>query len=178
MAVLLPESRSAKRPEFDPLGILTASAGFVGLIYGFIQAGKKGWGDTGALSFIIAGLVVLVVFVLWERWFSRRPNSQPAVDPSLFRSASYTWGTILVAMAFLLCIAFCMLHLSTSKQSLRRMPIGSGLRLLPLIGGLLVGAILSQRIASGIGRNITVASGFLLMAIGSIHRGQHYCNKQ
>ena len=164
--VLFPESRSAKRLRFDPLGILTAIAGFVGLIYGFIQAGKKGWGDTGSLSLIIASLVVLVVFVLWERWFSKRPNSQPAVDPSLFRSASYTWGTILVAIAFFTFYSILYVAPQYFQAILATNALGSGLRLLPLIGGLMVGAILSQRIASGIGRNITVAAGFVLMVIG------------
>jgi DHA2 family multidrug resistance protein-like MFS transporter len=164
--VLLPESRSAKRPQFDPLGILTAGAGLVGLIYGLIQAGQYGWGDTGALSFIAAGLVVLAVFALWERWLSKRPNSQPAVNPSLFRSASYTWGTILLAVAFF--TFYSMLYVAPQyfQAIMATDALGSGLRLLPLIGGLLVGAILSQRIASGVGRKITVASGFLLMTVG------------
>ena len=164
--VLLPESRSVKRLRFDPLGILTAIAGFVGLIYGFIQAGKKGWGDTGTLSIIITSLIILVVFTLWERRFSKQPNSQPAVDPTLFRSASYTWGTILVAIVFIPFYSILYIAPQYFQAILATDAFGSGLRLLPLIGGLLVGAILSQRIASGIGRKITVASGFVLMAIG------------
>ena len=166
VAVLLPESRSAKRPKFDPVGILTASAGLVGLIYGFIQAGQKGWGNAGALAFIITGMVVLVVFVLWERWFCRRSNSQPAVDPGLFRSASFTWGTILVATGFVAMYGILFVAPQYFQAILATNAIGSGLRLLPLIGGLLVGAVLSGRIATSAGRKVTVASGFLLMAAG------------
>lgn len=164
--ILLPESRSVKRLRFDPLGILIFIVGFVGLIYGFIEAGKKGWGDTGTLSLIIASLVILAIFVLWERWFSKRSNSQPAVDPSLFRSASYTWGAILIAIAFFTFYSLLYVAPQYFQAILSTDAFGSGLHLLPLIGGLMVGAILSQRIATGLGRNITVVLGFGLMAIG------------
>jgi MFS transporter, DHA2 family, multidrug resistance protein len=44
--------------------------------------------------------------------------------------------------------------------------MGSGLRLLPLIGGLAVGAGLADRIAARAGAKLTVAAGFLLLAAG------------
>jgi hypothetical protein len=44
--------------------------------------------------------------------------------------------------------------------------MGSGLRLLPLIGGLAVGASVADRIAARAGARLTVASGFALLAVG------------
>jgi DHA2 family multidrug resistance protein-like MFS transporter len=44
--------------------------------------------------------------------------------------------------------------------------MGSGLRLLPLIGGLAVGASVADRIAARAGARATVASGFALMVVG------------
>jgi MFS transporter, DHA2 family, multidrug resistance protein len=44
--------------------------------------------------------------------------------------------------------------------------MGSGLRLLPLIGGLAVGASVADRIAARAGAQLTVASGFALLAVG------------
>jgi len=44
--------------------------------------------------------------------------------------------------------------------------MGSGLRLLPLIGGLLVGAGVASQLAKGVGASITVALGFVVMAAG------------
>jgi hypothetical protein len=44
--------------------------------------------------------------------------------------------------------------------------MGSGLRLLPLIGGLVLGAVPANVIARGLGAKITVAAGFALLVAG------------
>jgi len=44
--------------------------------------------------------------------------------------------------------------------------MGSGLRLLPLIGGLAVGAGVADRVAARAGAKLTVAAGFVLLAAG------------
>jgi hypothetical protein len=44
--------------------------------------------------------------------------------------------------------------------------MGSGVRLLPLIGGLAAGASLADRIAARAGARLTVAAGFALLAVG------------
>ena len=92
----LPESRATKRPRFDFPGIVISSAGLTALTFGFIRAGQDGWTDTAALATIVAGLAILAGFVWWERFAARRSGSQPLVDLSLFRVASFRWGTILM----------------------------------------------------------------------------------
>src|ERR1700727_2180942 len=59
VAVLLPESRSERRPSLDVLGVVLSSVGLAGLTYGFIRAGQAGWTDSLALSTMGAGVVVL-----------------------------------------------------------------------------------------------------------------------
>src|SRR6266496_2571429 len=76
-AAWLPESRASERPALDRTGVLLSSAGLAVLVYGVIQAGQDGWGDTRALTGMLFGALVLVGFVLWERRLSRRPAGQP-----------------------------------------------------------------------------------------------------
>src|ERR1700685_4107563 len=95
VVLLMPESRSQHRPRLDLVGVVVSSAGLVALVYGFIKAGEDGWRDAAALATIVAGVVVLIAFVAWERRVSRRPGGQPLVQLSLFKSAGFTWGTIL-----------------------------------------------------------------------------------
>ena len=64
---LMPESRSRQRPRMDYTGVLLAGLGLTALTYGFIKAGQKGWGDATSLATIAAGVVLLAVFVAWER---------------------------------------------------------------------------------------------------------------
>jgi DHA2 family multidrug resistance protein-like MFS transporter len=147
--VLLPESRSEQRLRLDAGGVLLSSAGLAGLTYGFIEAGQKGWTDTAALTAIVAGVVVLAVFVAWERWLTRRAGSvRPLIELRLFRSAQFTWGTTLATLVSfaMFGIFFAMPQYFQEVQGANAM--GSGLRLLPMIGGLVVGMISSTRLAS------------------------------
>jgi EmrB/QacA subfamily drug resistance transporter len=164
--LLLPESRSASRAGLDPVGVLASSAGLAVLVYGVIQAGQHGWGDTSALAAMVAGALLLVGFVCWERRLGRRPDGQPLVDLGLFRSTSFTWGTILASVGIFALFGVLFTAPQYFQAILGTDAMGSGLRLLPLIGGLAVGASVADRIAARAGAKLTVASGFALLAAG------------
>src|SRR5215471_18908029 len=51
---LVPESRAAQRPGFDGIGLLASTAGLVGLAYGFVEAGQRGWTDAAVVGPIAA----------------------------------------------------------------------------------------------------------------------------
>jgi MFS transporter, DHA2 family, multidrug resistance protein len=162
----LPESRSATRPGLDWVGMLASSAGLAVLVYGVIQAGQNGWGDPVALASMLAGAILLVAFGLWERRLGRRPAGQPLVDLGLFGSRSFTWGTILAAVGIFALFGVLFTAPQYFQAILGTDAMGSGLRLLPLIGGLAVGASMADRIAARAGAKLTVAVGFGLLAAG------------
>ncbi len=164
---LVPESRASERPGLDLVGVAASSAGLVAVTYGVIEAGRNGWRNPGGLSWLIAGMLVLVGFVAWERRLGRR-GGQPLVDLGLFRSDSFTWGVILAAMGILAMIGVLFTMPQYFQGVLGTTAMGSGLRLLPLIGGLVVGAVPADRIAARIGSKVTVAAGFALLATGLI----------
>jgi EmrB/QacA subfamily drug resistance transporter len=177
-ALLVPESRAAHRPGIDTVGIAASAAGLVSLTYGFIAAGQYGWGSRSAVLPIIAGLVLLAGFFLFERGLGRRPGGEPLVDPKLFASPSYTWGVILVAVAVLAMIGVLFTMPQYFQGVLGDDAMGSGLRLLPLIGGLIAGAVPADRVARLIGAKLATAAGFAVLAIGlllgamtSVHSG-------
>ena len=173
VALLLPESRSEQRPGVDVLGVVLSSAGLAGLTYGFIRAGQEGWTDALALAAILAGAVVLAVFVAWERWLTGRGGTvRPLVELRLFRSPGFTWGTTLATLVSfaMFGIFFAMPQYFQEVQGANAM--GSGLRLLPMIGGLVVGMIGGTRLASprpGRGPAASakglVTVGFTIMAV-------------
>lgn len=165
---LIPETRAPARPGLDPLGVVVSTAGLVGLTYGMIEAGRNGWGDASALIPMIAGLVMLLGFFFWERRLTRRPGGQPLMDLSLFRSAAFTWGVVLMAILVLAMIGalFTMPQYFQGVQGTDAM--GSGLRLLPLIGGLVAGAVPADRFARLLGAKIMAALGFTLLVAGML----------
>ncbi|HEX7950027.1 MAG TPA: MFS transporter [Candidatus Limnocylindrales bacterium] len=162
----MPASRAARSPGFDVGGVLLSAAGLAALMYGIIEAGDEGWDDATAIAFMVGGLLILVLFALWEWWFTARPRGTTLLDLSLFRSRSFTWGTLLTAFGLfgLYGVLFVLPQYSQAIMSLD--PQGSGLRLLPVIGGLVVGAVPAHRLAARIGAKITVAIGFAVLAIG------------
>ena len=136
-AILVPDSRAAHPPGLDPIGIMLSVAGLVGVTYGLIEAGEYGWSNLGAWLLITGGLVVIVGFFIWERLLNRRPDGQPLLDLALFRSKAYLWGVVLAAVAILAMFGVLFTLPQYFQGVLGTTAMGSGVRLLPLIGGLL-----------------------------------------
>jgi EmrB/QacA subfamily drug resistance transporter len=165
---LVPESRSAKRPGIDLVGVVLSSAGLVALMYGVVEAGNDGWGSASAIEPVVAGLAVLAVFVLWERRLTAQPDGEPLIDLSLFRSRSFTWGVLLTSLG-VFGLFGVLFGLPQYFQAILGVdPQGSGLRLLPAVGGLIVGAVTADRVTSRIGAKLTVAIGFAVVVVGSV----------
>ena len=173
---LMPESRGQSRFSIDALGVLISSAGLVSLTYGLIRASDTGWSDPAAITTIVAGVVVLAAFVAWERVIGRT-HTLPLVDLELFRSPGFTWGTTLSTMVSfaLFGLTFAMPQFFLDVKGFDS--LGSGIRMLPMIGGLAVGLAVGQRlqtprrsragVAAGgppVSARIIGATGFAIMA--------------
>lgn len=163
---LVPESRAAQRPGLDLAGVAVSAAGLVVLTYGLIQAGQDGWADTGALALMIAGVALLAGFFAWERRLTRRPGGQPLLDLSLFGSASFTWGVILAVVPILAMLGILFTMPQYFQGVLGVNAMGSGLRLLPLVAGLLAGAVPASLVVRLVGAKVAVTAGFALLAAG------------
>jgi MFS transporter, DHA2 family, multidrug resistance protein len=177
VAFLMPESRSQAKPRLDAIGVVISGLGLTALTYGFIQAGENGWGDATSLATILAGVVLLVAFVGWERRV-RAGSGQPLVELSLFNSAGFTWGTLLSTLVSfaLFGILFAMPLYFQDVRGLDA--LGSGVRLLPMIGGMVVGMVGGSRLqnprkgpdgqlmAPAVTVKALVAVGYLVMATG------------
>ncbi len=166
VSLLVPESRVPRRPGLDLVGIASSVVGLSALTYGLIEAGQHGWGGASAILAIVGGIGVLVAFYLWERRLSQRPGGDPLLDLELFRLPSFTWGVILAAFAIMAMIGVLFTLPQFFQGVLGTNAMGSGLRLLPLIGGLIAGAVPADRLARAIGSKLTVAGGFALLSLG------------
>jgi DHA2 family multidrug resistance protein-like MFS transporter len=161
VVVLLPESRSSIRQPLDLAGMLLSAGGLALLTYGVIGAGDQGWSDRLALTEMLGGALALAAFVLWERRVA-----VPLVDLHLFRSRDFAWGSSLSSI-----VSFVMFGLLFAVplyfQVVRGTDAqGSGIRLLPLIGGLLAGGAFADRLAARAGVRAIAGLGFALLAAG------------
>ncbi len=155
----VPESHGDRSRRFDAVGVLLSAAGLISLTYGIIEAGNRGWTDTRSIVTMVGGAVALGLFVLWQR-----RTRTPLVDLALFRSRAFTGGTVLATLA-----SFAMLGLLFALPQYYSAvggenAFGSGIRLLPIIGGLLLGARTAEKIAARVGSRVVIAAGMFLMA--------------
>jgi Na+/melibiose symporter-like transporter len=158
--VLLPESRSPERPALDPVGVATSSAGLAVLTFGMVKAGQDGWGSAGALGGIIGGLALLAVFGLWEK----TRGTRALIDLTLFANKRFLWGTIIAGLGIFAFFGLMFAAPQYFQAVLGTDVMGSGVRLLPLLGGMMVGAGSADRIAAKAGAKVTVTLGFLILA--------------
>ncbi len=176
VVLLMPESYGARTTSFDIPGIALSSLGLASLTYGFIKAGQDGWGDTTAVVTMVAGAVLLVAFVAWERWITRR-GGQPLIQLALFRSAGFTWGTVLTTFVSFAMFGILFAMPQYFQEVLGFDSFGSGLRILPLIGGMVLGMLAGTRLqtarkaadgepakAAPLGARPLVTAGFAVMA--------------
>jgi DHA2 family multidrug resistance protein-like MFS transporter len=166
VVALVGESRASARPGLDFVGVVASAAGLVILTYGLIKAGQEGWGNIDALVMMVGGVALLVGFFAWERRLTARPGGQPLLDLSLFGSASFTWGVILAMFPILAMLGILFTMPQYFQGVLGTNAMGSGLRLLPLVAGLMVGAIPAARVVRLVGAKVAVAAGFVLLAVG------------
>ncbi|WP_249644143.1 MFS transporter [Nocardia sputi] len=165
VAALVPESRSPHRFRMDLPGVVLSVAGMLGLTYGFIRVGEKGWGDGPAWAIIAAGVLLIGVFLAWQR-----RTAHPLIDLGLFAAPGFRSG-----VAFSIVVNFAMFGMFfTVPQYFQAVlgvdALGSGLRLLPLIGGIVVGSRLVDKALVKLGIRVVITTGFALLA-GSLMLG-------
>ena len=165
IAMLMPESRSTENPGLDVLGLATSAAGLAALMYGLIQAGAGGW-DAGAIVPIGVALVLLAAFVVCESRLARRPGGKPLVDISLFRSRAFSFGVILTGLAVFGLFGSLFTLPQYFQAVMGTDSQGSGIRLLPLILGMVVGALPADRVAGRLGQRLTITLAFVVLAGG------------
>src|SRR4051794_4393234 len=82
----VPESRDAAvSGRLDLVGALLVTGGLTGLTYGLIEGPERGWSSPLILTALVAGVVLLVGFVVWE---GRTAN--PMLPLGLFSSRQFS----------------------------------------------------------------------------------------
>jgi EmrB/QacA subfamily drug resistance transporter len=161
VTVLVPESRSAHRPAIDWLGIVLSSAGLATLVYGVTRAGESSWTDGVTIVFLALAVVLIAGFLVWQR-----RNREPLIELRLFRERVFTGGAVLLTVSVFAIFGL----LFTMPQYFQGInssdALHTGLKLLPFIGGMTVGAKLAEPVESRIGTRLVVMTGFVVMAAG------------
>jgi predicted MFS family arabinose efflux permease len=165
--VLLPESRNPAAPPLDALGALLSPAAVTCLVWGFINGPERGW---TALStwLLLAGSAVLLAAFLTRG----RRSADPVIDPALFADKRFTWGTAATIAVSVALYGILFVFPQYLQSVAGDDPASAGLRLLPMMGGLLVAGGVAGQAVRAAGTRLTVAAGLALLAGGLVMLSQ------
>ncbi len=157
--------RDGDRPErvrLDVPGTITVVLGLVGIVYGLGNAASKGWTDVWTLGAVSAGVVLVVVFV-----FIERRAAHPLLPLGVLLDRNRGTAYLAVGISGIGSFAVFLFLTYYLEDTLRFTPIQTGIAFLPMVGMLIVGAVVSgAALMPRTGPRPIVPTGCLLAAIG------------
>jgi EmrB/QacA subfamily drug resistance transporter len=169
-ARFLRESHRTARLRLDVIGLLTGVPAVLALMYAVDRSTDLGWSSPLVISLLVASAVLMGTFVLRQL-----RTSEPLLQLSLFRDHTFSWA---MALSFVVVTAMfgTMLLLPLYLQEVHGYDaIETGLLLLPQAAMAAVSMPLGGFLTDRIGPKWVVATGMVLLTIGSVLLAQiHY----
>ncbi|MCL6454507.1 MAG: DHA2 family efflux MFS transporter permease subunit [Alicyclobacillus sp.] len=114
------------RPSFDAWGFITSTIGFGALLYGFSEAGNKGWGAGPVRLGLIVGVIFIVLFVVRELTAAR-----PMLNLRVFRYGMFSLSAAVSSVVNMAMFGGALLTPIYIQNVRGFTPLESGLLLLP-----------------------------------------------
>jgi len=156
----IPDTRDDQPRKLDIIGNLLSLAGLATLIYGLVTGGSRGWTDAQVLATISASVLLIALFIFWEK-----RTSHPLLELSFFRNPQFSTGIgILIIIG--LALNGVIYVLTYYMQFVRGYdPLGAGLRFVPFAIGMLFGSVMANGFVRRLGVKPVMATGFFGAAI-------------
>jgi EmrB/QacA subfamily drug resistance transporter len=161
---LLVNQAHPQRPRIDVPGVLVASAGLFGVVYGFSNAETHSWTAPVTIIALVASVVLLSAFVLIER---RTEHPLLPLHVVWDRARGGAYASIALAgsgvFGVFLFLTFYM------QQNLGLSPLTTGLAFLPMTGMIVVTATTVQtRVLPRTGAKPLITAGMILGIIAMV----------
>lgn len=160
LVATLPATAAQPHLSVDLIGAVLAAGSLIALTYGLIQSGDHGWTSAPTLVPLLVGVVLGVLLFARLR---RAPS--PLIELDLFDPPQFRWGVIMATVASLIMMVTIYIVPQYAQVTTDTDALGLGLRLLPLIGGLVLTVPLGEAVVRARGYRLVVATGFVVMAI-------------
>lgn len=159
---LLPESRDPATPKVDPVSTALTVLGLGVLIYGIIEGPEKGWGDALVVGSFAAAVVLLGALVLRER---RSPR--PMLDLSLLSHRGFLTNTLIATFGMFVLSGLLFVLPQYLQAVLGTDALGTGVRMIPVMAGMLVAARLAQPLVDRFGARSVVCVALVVLAFAA-----------
>ena len=155
------ESKAQGNRTYDIPGVITATAGLFSLTYGFNRAATSGWSDSLTISFLVAAIVLLIIFVIIESKVAN-PMMPLRVVTERNRGGSYL-GSLVVGAGLFSMFLFLGLYL---QVILGYSPLKSGFAFLPFTAGIIVFAGIASQLLPKVGPKPLMIPGLIASSLG------------
>jgi EmrB/QacA subfamily drug resistance transporter len=150
-----------RRERLDLAGPVALAAALVLLMFALIDAPRYGWAGPRVDLMFTGAAVAFAAFLLAER-----RQAEPMLDLGLFRSPTFT-GTQIGSLTMQGSLFALFVYLSVYFQSvLGYSAVQTGLRFLPLVGPILVAAMLVGPVLDRVSPRLLVPGALLLVGAG------------
>jgi EmrB/QacA subfamily drug resistance transporter len=163
IALFLPESRDPEGTVLDLPGTVMSVVGLSALIYGVVRVSTRSWGDPTVVVPVMAGLLLVGLLVLRQV-----RSARPMMDLGLFRNRLFLWGTLTATFGSLVMAGGLFMIPQYLQEVLGSDTMGTGLRLTPMMLGLMAGGLVSAPVVARIGIKLTMMCGLGLFAAGFV----------
>ena len=162
MAWLVPDSRDPAPGRIDVPGVFLSVVGLVLLVYGIIRGGELvDFTDPTVLAPLLAGLAVLVGFVLHER-----RSDHPAIDIGYFAKPAFSAAVAAIALVFFALMGVTFFSAFYLQSVRGYSALQAGLLILPIAVAQLVFSPRARLAVERFGARVVCAGGMLLVAAG------------
>jgi EmrB/QacA subfamily drug resistance transporter len=154
------ESRAPQASRPDWLGFALFTVGLASLVYGLIEANDRSFTSGLVLSCFAVAAVLLIAFVLAEMRVAH-----PMFELALFKLPTFSGGLV-AAFGLSASIFSILLYLVLYLQDiLGYSPLGTGVRVLFLSGGILITATVAGRLSSRVPVRLLIGPGLILVGV-------------
>jgi EmrB/QacA subfamily drug resistance transporter len=159
LLLLARESRSGAG-RLDPAGVILATAGLFGIVFGLIRGNSHGWTSAQVLGSLAGGALLITAFLIWE---SRAAT--PMMPLSLFRSRGFSAANATMLLTNMGMFGIIFLISQFLQSVLGYTPLGAGVHGLPWTAAPAVTAPIAGLLSDRLGARRIVAIGVALQAI-------------
>ncbi|MET7837383.1 MFS transporter [Streptomyces sp. NPDC005356] len=160
MLALVPDSRDPNPGRIDLVGVALSVVGLVLLVYGIIKGGQLAdFTDPAVLLTSVAGLVVLVGFVLYEK-----RSDHPSIDITYFKNKVFSAAIAAIALVFFALMGVTFFSVFYTQSVRGYSPLQTGLLMLPLAAAQLIFAPRARLVVDRFGVRATTTGGLVILA--------------
>lgn len=156
---VLADPSARARARLDLPGAALVTTGLLALVYGATRLGEHGGADPWALGILLAAVVLLAGF-----WAAERRHPHPLVPVTILARRSVGWGNAAGFVTFSMEPALVFLLTMYLQHVLGLNPLQTGLMLVAMGVGAILGGLLGPRVAAAYGVRRAVTGGLTVQA--------------